>query len=430
MKNQVDALIIGAGPAGSAAAILLADAGLRVALVEKQTYPRRKVCGECIAATNLPILHALGIGRAFSQLAGAPLRQVALVCGERIVRAPLPPFADPAHQWGAALGRENLDTMLLEQAKRRGVSVFQPWQMCSLSGAAGSFRCQLRSMDKRDEKTLDVSLVIDAHGSWEPPLPQAGHPDTPRRAQHRASDLFAFKANFSDAQLEPGLLPVLSFPGGYGGMVVAGDAVATFAACLRRDCLTQARLEFPGMKAADAAMAWVKQHSGATARLLGDAPQCGSWLGVGPVRPGIHIGRHDRVFKLGNAAGEAHPIIGEGISMALQSAVLLANTLSGRPAGLADGPLQVRLLGEYAKAWQQQFARRIRVSALYANLAMRPQLFSGLLPTLERHPALLTQFARWCGKVSAGPDLHGMAPSMSTTANFHMVETTSSKEYP
>ncbi|MBC7734992.1 MAG: FAD-dependent monooxygenase, partial [Bacteriovorax sp.] len=60
MRTEFDAVIVGAGPSGSAAAILLARAGWAVALVEKQAFPRRKVCGECIAASNLPLLHALG----------------------------------------------------------------------------------------------------------------------------------------------------------------------------------------------------------------------------------------------------------------------------------------------------------------------------------------------------------------------------------
>ena len=49
-----DALIVGAGPAGSAAARLLAQAGWSVALVEKAEFPRRKVCGEFISATTIP----------------------------------------------------------------------------------------------------------------------------------------------------------------------------------------------------------------------------------------------------------------------------------------------------------------------------------------------------------------------------------------
>ena len=70
MKTRFDAIIIGAGPAGSTAAVLLARAGWSVALVEKQRFPRRKVCGECLAASNLPLLDALGIGAEFNASAG------------------------------------------------------------------------------------------------------------------------------------------------------------------------------------------------------------------------------------------------------------------------------------------------------------------------------------------------------------------------
>ena len=406
METEFDAIVIGAGPAGSSAAILLADAGWRVALVEKQAYPRRKVCGECIAAANLPILEALGIGTAIPQLAGPPLRQVALVCGARIVRAPMPAYGDPNHQWGLALGREHLDTLLLEQARSRGAVLFQPWQVCSIAGAPGNFHCRLRQADQGEERLITASLVIDAHGSWEPPAQQDGRLQAPRGSRHRPSDLFAFKANFVNAALEPGLLPVFSFAGGYGGMVIGGGASATFAFCLRRDALTQARSQFPGMKPAEAANSWVKKHSSAAATLFGDGAQLGKWLGAGPIRPGIHLsGRYEGVFQIGNAAGEAHPIIGEGISMALQSAVLLVDTLLAHGVRRADGQAQLRVHAAYAEGWRRHFARRIRLSALYAHLAMRPDIFSGLLPTLERNPVLLTWLARWCGKVCPGPGL-------------------------
>lgn len=79
MQTRFDVIIIGAGPSGASAAILLARAGWSVALVEKQVFPRRKVCGECIAASNLPLLDALGIGLAFEDAAGPELRRVALM---------------------------------------------------------------------------------------------------------------------------------------------------------------------------------------------------------------------------------------------------------------------------------------------------------------------------------------------------------------
>src|SRR5450631_2851045 len=81
LRTNFDAVVVGAGPAGSTAAILLARAGWAVALVERQRFPRRKVCGECIAASNLPLLETLGIGAAFAAAAGAELHRVALMRG-------------------------------------------------------------------------------------------------------------------------------------------------------------------------------------------------------------------------------------------------------------------------------------------------------------------------------------------------------------
>lgn len=406
MDSAFDALVIGAGPAGSCAAILLTDAGWRVALVERQAYPRRKVCGECISATNLAILEALGIGPALARLAGRPLCQMALVCGARIVRASLPAYGDPNHKWGVAMGREHLDALLLEQARTRGVSVFQPWQVCGIAGVPGNFQCRLRRADQDEERQLAVSLVIDAHGSWEPPVHQDGRRQDPSRSRHRPSDLFAFKQNLVNAALEPGLLPVFSFPGAYGGMVIGGGDSATFAFCIRRDALTQARALFPRIRPAEAAHGWVTRHSSAAATLIGEGIRHGKWLGAGPIRPGIHLAaRNDGVFRIGNAAGEAHPIIGEGISMALQSAVLLVNTLLAHGAQHVDALAQLRVQAAYAAAWHRHFAGRIRLSALFAQLAMRPRICSGMLPVFERNPALLTQLARWCGKVRSGPDI-------------------------
>src|SRR5471032_1589115 len=100
MQTDYDAIIVGAGPAGSTAAILLALAGWSVALVEKQRFPRRKVCGECIAASNLSLLDALGIGTAFDSVAGPELRQVALMRGDQTIIADLPESTHAKYRWG------------------------------------------------------------------------------------------------------------------------------------------------------------------------------------------------------------------------------------------------------------------------------------------------------------------------------------------
>src|SRR5690606_38018540 len=122
-----DVIVLGAGVAGAAAAAWLAGAGWSVALVERRAFPRRKVCGECVAAPNLPLLDALGIGAAAAALAGPPLRRVALDAGDERIEADLPRPADPRHPWGRALAREHLDRLLADRAAELGAIRWQPW---------------------------------------------------------------------------------------------------------------------------------------------------------------------------------------------------------------------------------------------------------------------------------------------------------------
>ncbi|MGH8324985.1 MAG: NAD(P)/FAD-dependent oxidoreductase, partial [Steroidobacteraceae bacterium] len=168
MQAHFDAVIMGAGPAGSTAAILLARAGWSVALVERREFPRRKVCGECIAASNLPLLDALGIGEDFETRAGPQLGRVALMRGKDTIEGDMPPFNHPRYAWGKALGRETLDTLLLARAREAGAVVLQPWSVRSLSGLPGAYRCDIRAAGSREVGCLQASIVIDARGSWEP----------------------------------------------------------------------------------------------------------------------------------------------------------------------------------------------------------------------------------------------------------------------
>jgi 2-polyprenyl-6-methoxyphenol hydroxylase-like FAD-dependent oxidoreductase len=400
MRTAFDAIVIGAGPAGSSAAILLARAGRSVALVEKQAFPRRKVCGECIAASNLPLLDALGIGDAFAAQAGPALRRVALMRGARTVEANLPPAPSPRHPWGRALGRETLDTLLLERARALGVEVFQPWAVQALGGEPGDHRCEIRAAgeDRHEAMTLQAPILIAANGSWEA-LPSAREE---RRRARGPDDLFAFKANFRGSDLPAGLLPVLAFEGGYGGMVVADDGLLTLACCVRDDRLEAWRREAPGVRAGEVVETMLRRACGGVDGALRNARREGAWLAAGPIDPRIRVGADDACFRIGNAAGEAHPIIGEGMSMAMQSAWLLCAHLLG-PQARGSG-WQHAVHARYAAEWRRQFAPRLRLAAAFAHAAMRPVASASLVALFELWPGLLTQGARWGGKVRCAAD--------------------------
>jgi len=412
-----DVIIVGAGPAGSTAGIQLARAGWSVALVEKQAFPRRKVCGECIAASNLPLLESLGLGGALATLAGPELRHVALWRGRQDVTADLPAAPAAAHRFGRALGRETLDTLLVAQAWAAGAVTFQPGAVQAMRGTAGAWCCEVRMIETGKTLCLRSRLVIDAHGSWEDLPSQRAQ----RRSARRPADLFAFKANFRGASLPAGQISVLALPGGYGGMVVADGAVTTLACCVRRDRLGALRAAAPGASAALAVEAWLQRECHGVRQALQGATRDGPWLAAGPLSPGIKLGHAgqanagqggvgqggvgqadaDGIFRVGNAAGEAHPILGEGMSMALQSAALLCSHLLAGPdrRAVPDAAAQRRLQRAYAAAWRRQFAPRLRLAALFAHVAMRPGASAVLLTLARAWPGLLTDGARWGGKV-------------------------------
>lgn len=399
MNATYDAIVIGAGPAGSTAAILLARAGWSVMVVETGTFPRRKVCGECIAASNLPLLDALGIGEALRERAGPELRQVALWCGNAAIAAALPARGDGYPPWGCALGREHLDLLLLEAARRAGASVLQPCRALRVRGGICGSYDEVDVALAGVRFTLRAPVVIRAHGSWQPPPADAA----PWDRERRASDLLGFKATFRDTRLPAGLLPVLSFAGGYGGMVVAGDGLTTLACCIRRDRLGASRHEEAGAgtRAGDIVEALLRRECRGVREALADACRVGPWLAAGPLRPGVRLADGSGLL-IGNAAGEVHPIIGEGISMALQSAWLLCDVLAGSTTALrcdARGERHRREIQQrYAGRWRAHFSRRMRLAACFAHAAMRPRIAAPLLPLLRRAPALLGIAAQVSGK--------------------------------
>jgi flavin-dependent dehydrogenase len=398
--STFDALIIGGGPGGATSALLLAKAGWSVALVEKTSFPRGKVCGEFLSATNLPLLRRLGLAESFLELAGPEVRQVGLFSGDHAVTADMPrPRDGPGINdgWGRALGRDYLDALLLHQAANAGTNVWQPWSAVELVNTGGGYTCRAVSRQTGASNDLRARIVIAAHGSWEP-----GHlPTNPSRHAARPSDLFGFKAHFLGSRLPADLMPLLAFPGGYGGMVHSDHGRVSLSCCIRRDQLKSARRAAGPVKAGEAVLAHIKQSCLAAREALTGARLEGEWLSAGPIRPGIRRCAFDRTFLVGNAAGEAHPVVAEGIGMAMQSAWLLCECLTSRSAVALSDQVLDAVRGEYAAAWRRTLAPRIHAAALIAHWAMRPAAVACVLPLLRMFPGALTVGARFSGKAAS-----------------------------
>ena len=209
MHTPFDAVVLGAGPAGATAALLLARAGWSVALVEKTEFPRRKVCGEFLSATNLPLLRELGLSERFLDIAGPDVRRVAIFAGRETVVLRHAAARQRQPRVGPRARPRAPRHDAVERAAAMGACVFQPYTASELRSSDGSYECVITAGDTR---ILRARVVIAAHGSWD----HNGLRTQPTRRPAGPSDLFGFKARFVGTRLVPGLMPLLTFPGGTG----------------------------------------------------------------------------------------------------------------------------------------------------------------------------------------------------------------------
>lgn len=389
-----DAIVIGGGPAGATSAAVLAQAGWSVAIVEQKAFPRRKVCGEFLSLTNWPVLERLGLNQDIQTCAGPEVTHMAVFSGNRNVRAEMPiAYGVPGNR-GRAITRDILDTHLLNRAKKFGARVLQPCKVLSANRDADGYTCEIQSLETREIISNRAKVVIAAQGSWET------NPFEPHQQNKpRGSDLFGFKAHFRNANLPDGLMPLLSFVDGYGGMVHCQDELTSLSCCITRGRLSQLP-NAANMTAGERVLEHIKRTCPVIRPVLEYAVLDGPWLSAGPIKPGIRPRYSNGVFYVGNAAAEAHPVIAEGISIAIQSAWMMATMLAPFKDRLNDRPTLDGVGCEYSKAWAKAFATRIRSSAWIAGWAMRPALVQLACPIFQRWPLVLKWFAELAGKAS------------------------------
>jgi flavin-dependent dehydrogenase len=395
--RRYDAIIAGGGVAGSTAARILARGGWSVLVVEKSSFPRKKVCGEYLSSTNLALFDQLGLLDDFLSRAGPEINRVGLFDRSTVVTSPMPRPRRARFLWGRALRREILDPLLLERAVEAGAEVRQPWSVVGTERRGNAFVSKVVSQPGNDADEVESRVVVAAHGSWE----TGSLPTQSARLPPRGSDLFGFKAHFENAALPQNLMPLVVFPGGYGGMVNCGDGLLSLSFCIRRDRLESLRRHSPHAKAGEAAYAHILDSCVGVREALSDAVVRDGWASAGPIRPGIRPRYRDGIYCIGNAAGEAHPLIAEGISIAMQSAWLLARRLAALPPGeMTEADLQ-SAGRRYAGDWLNSFGLRIKAAEVFARLAMTGgRTHALILPVLLTFPQILTAGARISGKVN------------------------------
>jgi flavin-dependent dehydrogenase len=354
MPPSHDAIIVGAGPAGSLAALVLARAGRRVTLLDRASFPRPKVCGNCINPSAWKIWERLGLSEAFSalphqELAGFTIRSE----GRLLYRHTfLPPRRGPR-----AVARDVLDDWLRHEAESAGAEFHPETTVTGIDSSSGTVETSRGNFSAR--------LILGADGRNSLVARLAGLMPPPRRC-HRV----AWQATIpAPADLDNHVHMHL-FEEGYFGLCRFSPSQAVVSMVLdARRTQNPARL---------------------ARRYFPDLPEQ-EWLRMNPItRAPARLGT-GRVWLVGDSARVVEPFTGEGISFALSTALLAADSaLAGFARGDADAAFR-----KYARAHRRLYLRRAWVNTLARWTLVTPSRTVRLLRKMRPAPAFVSFLSDW-----------------------------------
>jgi flavin-dependent dehydrogenase len=326
-QRRTDHLVIGGGLAGSMTALRLTSAGREVALLERERAAHHKVCGEFLSREAVDCLAAAGVNPI--ELGAESIRSVRLTSKRRVIKTALP-FA------ALSLSRCVLDEALLTRAAQAGCMVERGAFVESLEKRDGLWHAELRGGECWSAPTVFLaSGKHDLRGL--------------ERAPGAHGDMVGFKLHWRLAPLQTaamrGYMELYLFPGGYGGLSLVEGGVANFCLVVRRVALRK----IGGWPELLAAIQHENPH--VAERLRGASPLWERPLAISSIPYGYLAERPNGLWSVGDQAAVIPSFTGDGMSIALHSAMLAAQMHLG--GANAD---------EYHRALHAHLSRGIRLA--------------------------------------------------------------------
>ena len=344
-RLMYDAIVVGAGPGGATAAAVMAREGQRILLVDKERFPRDKVCGDAISGKSVDVLRRLGIVdqvQATEQIGswgvtfGAPSGDEVAIPFTKEVDRPVPP--------GFVCAREAFDEVVFQAAVEAGAEVWQETKVEGLLRDAGGRVVGVRASRKGETEPveLEVPLVVGADGAYSVVARELGMAQLDE--SHYCAGLRAYyggvtgfhernhvELHFVDEAI-PGYFWIFPMANG-----MANVGIGMLSQAIKRD----------GVKLKDLLQLCI-EHPSFAERFEGAEP-------VGPVKGwGLPLGSQPRTMAgdgwllVGDAASLIDPFTGEGIGNAM---------ISGEFA--AEWAVRARAANDYSGAFLQGYDRAV-----------------------------------------------------------------------
>jgi menaquinone-9 beta-reductase len=384
--RDADVIVVGAGPGGSSAAYHLAQAGLDVALLEKTSFPREKVCGDGLTPRAVKALVGMGID--VSEEAGwLHNKGLRIYGGGMRLEIPWPELGDyPGY--GLVRTRMDFDDILARQAVKAGATLIERTNVTGpVLDEAGRVVGVTAKDENKDELTYRAPVVIAADGvsaRFALALGLHKRDDRPMGVAYRR---YYTSPRHDDDWLESWLELWDGKPGesrllpGYGWIFGMGDGTsnvglgvlntsAAFGNVDYRDLLRRWLATMPGE--------WGYQEDNATAPIRGAALPMGFNR-----KPAYTKG----VLLVGDAAGTVNPMNGEGIPYAMESGEMAAR--AAIQALARGGASRERVLEAYPSALRAEYGGYFTVGNLFVKLIGNPSVMKLVTRHGLPHPTLM-----------------------------------------
>jgi len=386
-RYTADVIVVGAGPSGSSAAYWLATAGLDVALLEKTSFPREKVCGDGLTPRGTRALIDMGID--VSQRAGwLHNRGLRVIGGGQRLHLDWPELTTfPAY--GLVRPRADLDALLANRAVQAGARLYEQTTITEpvLDRTGRVVGVKGRTADKAPVEyhaplvltcegvSGKLAQKLGVHRNEQRPLGVAVRryytsPKTHDDYLESWLELWDGKPNESD------LLP------GYGWIFGMGDGTVNAGLGVLSTSAGFGKTDYRGMLTTwldNTPEEWGLRERNAT------CPTRGAALPMGFNRTPHYL---RGLLLVGDSGGSVNPFNGEGIPYAMESGKFAAEAVV-QALARPDGPGRERALQSYPKRMQQEWGAYYRLGGTFVKLIGNPKVMQACTRHGLPHPALM-----------------------------------------
>jgi flavin-dependent dehydrogenase len=373
--KKFDIAIIGGGPAGSSAAILLSKKGYSVTLVEKKSFPREVLCGEFISKEVVEFLLENSLYKEFLKLSPNPISSFRF-SGEN-GKDLLASLKFPAY----GIRRSKLDNFLLSKAGENGTEIFQPAEAKEIQKQSEGYLIKIKP-DTGEEFSLYSKIIIAAYGKQNILDKNFGRDFYGVKSKLNGVKFHIDKANFDSFNSEE--IQVYTGHNIYCGINAVDNNTITLCFLEKRDKFQYSPKEYLLRLSRQN-----KKFNALFNKNFFDSIDKLQVYGTGNIYFGKRDIVNEGIFYIGDSAGVIAPLVGDGIGIAVQSARLVSDILC------RNNLVKEKAGKEYKKEWRNKFLRRMLLAGIIQKIVLNNYLRNPGIRMISFFPGVLSTIIKY-----------------------------------